>query len=145
MYGGRFLNGVSLSLRRCHNFAGPGEIILTVVPPTEPNNAQIIPRTQKVDPLAEHLDPNSCAEAWSNTLKTALDTFLKEGTSQLLYDLSGTWTEAGLTLYLMTVEDTKKNWYSLSKPYLKSKPTKEELESKLLQFLVTGTEGTWPG
>eukprot|EP00918_Siedleckia_nematoides_P041381 GHVU01089886.1.p1 GENE.GHVU01089886.1~~GHVU01089886.1.p1 ORF type:complete len:136 (-),score=12.25 GHVU01089886.1:143-550(-) len=134
---------VSLSFRRCHNFAGPGKITLTIVPPTQPDKPLFSSTTYA--PTADHMDPDKCAEAWSNTLKTALDTFLKEGTSQLLYDLSGTWTEAGLTLYLMTVEDTKKNWYSLSKPYLKSKPTKEELESKLLQFLVTGTEGTWPG
>eukprot|EP00918_Siedleckia_nematoides_P009983 GHVU01021806.1.p2 GENE.GHVU01021806.1~~GHVU01021806.1.p2 ORF type:complete len:135 (+),score=12.06 GHVU01021806.1:64-468(+) len=133
---------VSLSLRLCHNFAGPGKITLTIVPPTQPDEARIVSLTPA--PIPAHVAPASYANAWSNTLKTELDGFSTRIPGlEASYTTGGTWENSGLTLYMMTVQDANINWYSLSKDKLTT-PTYKELKSNL-EFLVTGAEGTWPG
>eukprot|EP00918_Siedleckia_nematoides_P009988 GHVU01021818.1.p2 GENE.GHVU01021818.1~~GHVU01021818.1.p2 ORF type:complete len:133 (+),score=12.66 GHVU01021818.1:64-462(+) len=131
---------VSLSLRLCHNFAGPGKI--TIVPPTDPNDARIVSLTPA--PIPEHVAPDSYAEAWSNTLQPALDGFVQDKYPQCCKLLGVKKMAVSLIVYMMAVDGTNINWYSLSKPDLKWKPTEKELKSKL-EFLVTGAEGTWPG
>eukprot|EP00918_Siedleckia_nematoides_P002376 GHVU01005449.1.p2 GENE.GHVU01005449.1~~GHVU01005449.1.p2 ORF type:complete len:123 (-),score=8.54 GHVU01005449.1:254-622(-) len=119
------------SLLRCHNFAGPDEIKITVVSPTDPDNKEDIRRLVEKDAL--HYDN------WVKTVKDTLDGQRKSNTESILKDLQ----DSDLTLYMRTTYVDRHLWYSSHRVAL-ALPGKDVL-LEAPEFLVTGSKGTWAG
>eukprot|EP00918_Siedleckia_nematoides_P063348 GHVU01137927.1.p2 GENE.GHVU01137927.1~~GHVU01137927.1.p2 ORF type:complete len:146 (+),score=10.37 GHVU01137927.1:400-837(+) len=135
MYGGRFLNGVSL--RRCHKTA---DVTITVVSATHPHVRKEFKATTDADEL-------EVVDGWFRFVKQQIESALKVGSEEedvreniiLLgssYDANEGLMKNGLLVYM---RDSEKEWkllYEDSLPKPGFRPT---------SIIVTNSEGTWPG
>eukprot|EP00918_Siedleckia_nematoides_P078784 GHVU01172444.1.p1 GENE.GHVU01172444.1~~GHVU01172444.1.p1 ORF type:complete len:123 (-),score=8.53 GHVU01172444.1:459-827(-) len=121
-----------VSLRRCHDFAGPDEILITVVSPTDPDLNEVIKHSVKKEDL---YDGN-----WVKTVKDIVKNhqYILDDTKRPRFQ------ESKLTLYMRTTDGNGRHtWYNSHKVTV-GQPSKDEL-IKAPEFFLTGYQGTWPG
>eukprot|EP00918_Siedleckia_nematoides_P041378 GHVU01089881.1.p1 GENE.GHVU01089881.1~~GHVU01089881.1.p1 ORF type:complete len:150 (-),score=16.81 GHVU01089881.1:72-521(-) len=140
MYGGRFLNGVSL--RRCHNTAGVTKITITVVSATH----QHISETFTVEASEDMRQLND--DRWLSFVKEQIeealqveskDEYIQKRNEILLkmnYKRNKSLNENSLDVYMRHPAD---GWMQIEQ--------RTELNEGWLptSIIVTGPEGTWPG
>eukprot|EP00918_Siedleckia_nematoides_P007049 GHVU01015293.1.p1 GENE.GHVU01015293.1~~GHVU01015293.1.p1 ORF type:complete len:161 (-),score=12.43 GHVU01015293.1:9-491(-) len=155
-----------VSLRRCHYFAIPEHIKITVVSPDDPTNIaredvtwiNITPDHMRKS--ARHLYKND----WSNTIKDHLDEQLMSDAKFLsclgpkyqeaedafrrqFKNTGRAWVDSGLSLYARTKDEQRNTrWHLLSSTDLSSiQMDPKDYMAKTTEFLVTGSKGTWLG
>eukprot|EP00918_Siedleckia_nematoides_P001334 GHVU01003189.1.p2 GENE.GHVU01003189.1~~GHVU01003189.1.p2 ORF type:complete len:134 (+),score=13.73 GHVU01003189.1:52-453(+) len=132
---------VSLSLRRCHNFAGPDWITIMVVSATERAEMKRITTWMTNDEMKGN------ASTWLTRITDILD---RNVDTQLLQQLLGDMymdtenlKDSGVNVY---VRASGGRWYLLTnETWIDLDPQHFKDSDHLPDFLVTGSEGTWPG
>eukprot|EP00918_Siedleckia_nematoides_P063354 GHVU01137934.1.p1 GENE.GHVU01137934.1~~GHVU01137934.1.p1 ORF type:complete len:151 (+),score=10.47 GHVU01137934.1:615-1067(+) len=123
-------------------YSDPVDIKIAVVSPAGPTKPYDVSLKVKIG--WKHTNPDFYRTAWLETLIKALDIYAGKnqefnmGLGEASYQTGRSWEETGLSLYMMTATSERK-WYLLSDPS-ESKPTQDEFESALPQFVVTGPQ-----
>eukprot|EP00918_Siedleckia_nematoides_P007050 GHVU01015294.1.p1 GENE.GHVU01015294.1~~GHVU01015294.1.p1 ORF type:complete len:161 (-),score=12.21 GHVU01015294.1:9-491(-) len=155
-----------VSLRRCHYFAIPEHIKITVVSPDDPTNIAREDVTWINITPEFHMkitERNLHKKFWRDTIKDHLDGELMsdekfssclgpeykqtEDTFRTSYETSRHWADSGLSLYARTKDEQRgTRWHLLSSTDLSSiEMDPEDYMAKTTEFLVTGSKGTWLG